>query len=360
MFWGASAFNQDLSDWNVCRGTNFIAMFRGAEAFSHALSWDLSCADDEPATCSNRGMFGGSPGSISESDVKECIDDACPNDPAKTSRGICGCGNPETGDADGDGTADCIDECPDDPEKTEEGKCLCRHLDPPNDGECNSPAPVDLGSAGNYVILAKSGISTVPASIITGDIAVSPIAATAITGFGLTLESGGQYSTASQITGSAFAASYGGDIATALTTAVGDMGTAYTDAASRASTAPINLANGAIGGLTLTPGVYTFNMGISIGSDVTFHGSSESVFIMQTTGVLTLAADKKVILTGGVLAKNIFWQVADYVEVLAGAHMEGILLAKTKVDFITESSLNGRVLAQTAVTLQKATITAPA
>jgi hypothetical protein len=51
-------------------------------------------------------------------------------------------------------------------------------------------APVGLGTACNYVILAKSGISTVPTSAITGSIAVSPIAATAMTGFGLVLDLG--------------------------------------------------------------------------------------------------------------------------------------------------------------------------
>jgi hypothetical protein len=64
-------------------------------------------------------------------------------------------------------------------------------------------------------------------------------------------------------------------------------------------------------------------------------------------------------LTNGALAKNIFWQVAGYVNVGEGAHMEGILLVKTAVTFVTGSSLNGRVLAQTACVLQMATITQP-
>jgi hypothetical protein len=223
---------------------------------------------------------------------------------------------------------------------------------------------VNLGTAATYTILAKTGISTVPDSSITGNIAVSPIAATAITGFGLTLDSEGQFSTASQITGKAFGASYGGATAAALTVAVGDMDTAYTDAAGRPNTdaARINLKGGAIGGLTLTPGVYTFQMGISIGTgtDVTFDadGDPDAVFILQTTGVLSQAADTKVVLANGAQKNNIFWQVAGNAKVAAGAHMEGVLLVKTDVLFVTGSSLNGRVLAQTAVNLQMATITA--
>jgi hypothetical protein len=56
------------------------------------------------------------------------------------------------------------------------------------------------------VILTKTGVSTVPDSVITGDIGVSPIAATAMTGFGLIMDSGGEFSTSSQLhgTGKAF------------------------------------------------------------------------------------------------------------------------------------------------------------
>ena len=36
--------------------------------------------------------------------------------------------------------------------------------------------------------------------------------------------------------------------------------------------------------------------------------------------------------------------------------MEGVVLVKTAAKFITGSNLNGRILAQTACTLQKATV----
>jgi hypothetical protein len=99
-------------------------------------------------------------------------------------------------------------------------------------------AVVNLGAAGNYVILAKTGISTAPTSDITGDIGVSPIAATAITGFSLIMDAGNQYSTSSTSsqlsdTCQAHAASYGGPVATTLAIAVSDMIAAYSDAARR-------------------------------------------------------------------------------------------------------------------------------
>jgi hypothetical protein len=221
--------------------------------------------------------------------------------------------------------------------------------------------PVNLRTAENYAILTKTGISTVPYSSITGDIAVSPIAATAITGFGLALDSGGQLSSASQVYGNAYAADYAVPTPTTLTSAVSDMETAYSDAEARtnADTTRNDLGNGAIGGKTLTTGVH-FGADISLSSDVTFSGSATDIFIVQTTGNMSLAGSTKVLLAGNAKAENIFWQVAGHVTVGPGAQLEGILLVKTDVLFETGSSLNGRVFAQTACNLQSASITEPA
>jgi cytoskeletal protein CcmA (bactofilin family) len=219
---------------------------------------------------------------------------------------------------------------------------------------------VDLGTAGNYAILAQTGISTVPTSAITGDIAVSPSTAAAITGFGLTRDSpGGEFSIASQVTGIVHASDYNTPTPSNLNITVLAMEDAYDDAVGRANTTAPDLNDGFIGGKTLNPGVHTFNTNIHITSatELTFSGSG--VFIIQTSGSVKLAADTKVILTDGALAENIFWQVAGKVTVGADAHMEGIILAKTDVTFITGSSLTGRILAQTACVLQMATITEP-
>jgi hypothetical protein len=234
-------------------------------------------------------------------------------------------------------------------------------------GRRSLEATVELLSAGDYTILTKTGISTVPSSVITGDIAVSPIAATAITGFDLTLHSTKQYSESTQVSEMVYAASYGGATATTLTTAVSAMETAYADAAGRSTNeaARKNLGAGTLGagGLfggpnaPLTPGVYTFDTNVLISGNIFFEGSG--VFIIQIAGSLTQAADVRVTLRNGASAQNIFWQVAGDVKVGAGAHLEGILLAKTAVTFETGSSLNGRILAQTHCALQVATIAQP-
>src|SRR5437879_882598 len=85
---------------------------------------------------------------------------------------------------------------------------------------------VDLGTAGNYTILTKAGVSATGATHVQGNIGVSPIAATAITGFGLK-RTDPTYSTSSLVTGKIFAANYAAPTPSNLTVAIGDMQTAY-------------------------------------------------------------------------------------------------------------------------------------
>ena len=220
------------------------------------------------------------------------------------------------------------------------------------------PAPVLLGAAGNYVVLAKTAISTVATSAVTGDIAVSPAAETYITGFGLTDATG--YATSPQVIGKVFAADQTPPTPSNLTTAVLNMQAAYTDAAGRPTPNFLELGTGNIGGKTLAPGLYKWTSTITIPANVTISGGANDVWIFQTSSDLTMASAMKVTLAGGAVAKNIFWQVAGKVEIGANAHFEGVLLCQTQVTLVTGASMNGRILAQTQVALQKATVVQPA
>ena len=224
------------------------------------------------------------------------------------------------------------------------------------------PAPVGLGTAANYTILAKTAISTVPQSMITGHIAVSPAAGSFITGFALTLDASTTFATSTQVVGGGrvYAASFTAPTPTLLTVAVGNMEGAYTDAAGRSNPNFLELGSGNVGGLTLAPGLYKWTSNITIPSDVTISGGANDTWIFQTTGNLTMSANMRVILGGQAQAKNIVWQVAGSVSTGAGAHFEGILLCKTQVTLETGTTMNGRVLAQTLVALQSATVTPPA
>jgi hypothetical protein len=230
------------------------------------------------------------------------------------------------------------------------------------DATVDSPAPgqpVNLGTAGTYAILAKSGISTVPASAITGHLGVSPAAGTYITGFSLIADATNVFATSTQVTGKVYAADHAAPTPSNLTTAVGDMQLAFTDAAGRMP-GITELGAGNIGGMTLAPGVYKWATGVTIPTDVTLNGRATDVWIFQIAQDLTMSSAAKVVLAGGAMPKNVFWQVAGLVDLGTTAHCEGVVLTQTAVTLRTGASLNGRLLAQTAVTIDSGTVVAPA
>jgi hypothetical protein len=244
----------------------------------------------------------------------------------------------------------------------------------PTGGVCTGAGCVDLGTADNYVILAKTGVSTVPSSVVTGNVGLSPAARTFLTGWSLITEPADTSFGSAQVVapGRLFAAdNVGGTTSVDLTTAVGNMETAYTTANGMAPAGGGNPATGgtacpgtgALGGLTLTPGVYTCTTTVSIatGTNVTLNGAG--VYVIRTTQGITQASGTQVLLTGGALAQNVFWVPALTVDIVgtAGATttMAGVILAKTNIVVGTNATVNGRLLAQTAVTLDQATVTQP-
>ena len=212
--------------------------------------------------------------------------------------------------------------------------------------------PVNLGAAGSFAVLSKSGVSNIPNSKITGDVGTSPITGAAITGL-----------TCAEVTGTIYTVNAAGPLpcrVTApsfLTTAVSNMETAYTDAAGRTNPSAVNLGAGNIGGMTLAPGLYKWTTNLGISKDVTLAGAANQVWIFQIAGTLNQASATKVILSGGAQAQNVFWQTAGGVIIGTTAHSEGTILTKTNIAMNTGASTNGRLLAQTAITLQKNVVT---
>ena len=215
-------------------------------------------------------------------------------------------------------------------------------------------ASVQLGTAGTFAILSKTGITDVYASAVTGDVGSSPITGAAI------------LVTCTEVTGKIFSVDATGPLpcvvtnAPFLTSAVGDMETAYLDASGRTLPDFTELGAGEIGGLTLAPGLYKWGTGVLISTDVTLSGGPNDVWIFQIAGTMIQASATRVTLTGGALAKNVFWQPAGAVAIGTTAHFEGIILAKTMIAANTGASVSGRLLAQTAVTLQQNAVIQPA
>ena len=220
------------------------------------------------------------------------------------------------------------------------------------------PAAVSLGAAATYRILSEAGISTTAGTAITGNIAVSPIAHTAITGFTYTPNLSATFGTATEVSGGVYTPDNLSPTPSNLTTAVSNMGAAYTDAAGRANPDFTNLGSGEIGGLTLQPGLYKWTTGVSISNNVTLNGGPNDVFIMQVSGTLSLATSKQVILTGGLQASNIFWAVSGAVTLGVSSSFSGIVIGSTSIAVQTLASVHGAFYAGTAVTLDDNAISA--
>lgn len=221
------------------------------------------------------------------------------------------------------------------------------------------PAPVSLGTAGTYVILGKSAITTTGVTAITGDIGLSPAAASNYVGFGLVMDASNQFSTSALVTGRVYAADYEVPTPANMTAAISSMETAYTDAAGRAIPTATELGAGDISGLTIVPGLYKWGTGVVINTNVTLNGGPNDVWIFQISQGLTMADGAGIILAGGAQAKNIFWQIFGVTTLNAGAHLEGIVMCQTNIEMLSGATVNGRLFAQTAVTLIANTVTQP-
>jgi hypothetical protein len=197
-------------------------------------------------------------------------------------------------------------------------------------------SPVALGAVSALAILAGVSISNTGETVINGDIGLSP--GTSVGGFppGIligTLHINDVIANQAKI----------------------DLTAAYNDAAGRTSTDIVTLS-GNIGGLTLTPGLYKSTSFLDISSgDLTFdaQGNPNAVFIIQIASALTTTSGRKVFLTGGASASNIFWQVGSSATFGTTSDFKGTVLAMQSITFNTGATLNGRALASNgAVTLE--------
>jgi len=190
-------------------------------------------------------------------------------------------------------------------------------------------AAVSLAGASSYAVLAGSAITSTGSTNINGDLGLSP--GTSVGGFppGILVGTLG--------------------INTPLsTTAKLDLTAAYNDAAGRTSTDIVTLS-GNIGGLTLTPGLYKSTSTLEISSgDLTFDakGDASAVFIIQISSTLTTSPGRKVILSGGASASNIFWQVGSSATFGTTSVFKGTVMAMQSITFNSGATLDGRALAR--------------
>ena len=194
--------------------------------------------------------------------------------------------------------------------------------------------PVNLGTASTFAVLAGSTVTNTGSTAIDGDVGVSP--GGAMTGFPPGIVSGGTMHSA--------------DAAAAL--AQSDLTIAYNDAAGRPATH--DLTGQDLGGLTLTPGVYSFSSSAQLTGVLTLdaQGDPNAVFIFKIGTTLTTATNSSVNLINGAGYFRTFWQVGSSATLGTGTHFAGHILAMVSITANTGATVQGQLLARTgAVTL---------
>jgi hypothetical protein len=210
---------------------------------------------------------------------------------------------------------------------------------PAASGTRANPLPVNLGTAAEFAVLAASTITNTGATIINGNLGVSP--AGAISGFPPGIVHGNIHLN---------------DGATSL--AQTDLTNAYNDAAGRT---PVTIAT-ELGGTSPAPGVYNSAAGtFGITGTLTLNGDANAIWIFQAASTLDAATSSQVVLSGGAKASNIFWTVGSSATILgAGSNFKGSILAQTSITVNGGAILEGRALAQTgAVTLDTNNVAIP-
>jgi hypothetical protein len=224
--------------------------------------------------------------------------------------------------------------------------------------KADGPLPVNLGTAGEFAILAASAIPNTGPTIINGNLGLSPATGAGITGLSAVQVNGVMY--AVDILGPA-----GSVMNPALLTAAkNDLTAAYIDARDRVPVPTgvfLDPGFGDIGGMTLVPGLYKFSSTAGItGASTTLTGGSTDVWVFQIGTSLTMGSGIQIILAGGAQARNIFWQVGSSATIGTYSDFKGTIMADQSITINTGATLEGRALARiAAVTLDTNHIALP-
>ncbi len=207
-----------------------------------------------------------------------------------------------------------------------------------------------LGTAGNYAVMAATTITNTGPTVVNGNLAISPNGSTSVTGF-----------PPGVVTGQRDEANANAVLAQT------DLVTAYNDAAGEPTT--VNLSGTDLGGLTLTPGVYTFDSSAQLTGTLTLdgQGSTNAVFIFQMGSTLTTASASHVELINGAGGCAVFWQVGSSATLGTTTDFQGTIMALTSITMTTGATIGvggigsgGRALAlNAALTLDSNVIIPP-
>jgi hypothetical protein len=196
-------------------------------------------------------------------------------------------------------------------------------------------APVGLGTAGNFSVLAGSTVTNTGPTRMSAQLGLHPGTA---------------------VTGAPVASAYQIANGPALQ-AKSDLVKAYKNAAGQAST-PLSSAQ--LSGARFTAGIYraSSELKLSAGSvTLDAQGDPNALFIFQIGSALTTLSATSVALVNGAQACNVFWQVGSSATFGTGSTFVGNVMALTTITAKTGATFNGRLLARNgAVNLDTNTI----
>jgi hypothetical protein len=213
--------------------------------------------------------------------------------------------------------------------------------------------PINLGTANDFTILSETGITTTGVTSVLGDIGSSPISSTAITGFGLIMATDNQSSHTPIVTGKVYGPDYAVPTPSKMTTAIGDMEAAFTNANGIVDPQPlVEKYAGDISGQTLSAGLYKWSTNVLVtNAGVTLSGGPNDVWIFQIAQDLVVNNSAIITLAGGAQAKNIFWVVSGQATLGTYTNFSGVIISKTLISLNTGAKVTGKLFAQTAVTM---------
>lgn len=203
-------------------------------------------------------------------------------------------------------------------------------------------APVDLGTATSFAVLAGQSVTNTGASVVTGDLGVGP--GTAVSGIPPLVLLGGVQHVADAV----------------AIQAQSDLTTAYDSAAGRSTV--IDTTGQDLGGRTFTSGVVEHTSGMELTGTVRLdaEGDPSAVFIFKAGSTLVTASNSTVLLVNGASPCNVYWQVGSSATLGTDTTFVGTVMALTSATLDTRASVQGRVLARNgSVTLDTNVITRP-
>ncbi|MGA2177244.1 MAG: ice-binding family protein [Verrucomicrobiota bacterium] len=220
-----------------------------------------------------------------------------------------------------------------------------------HDNAMATPPEVDLGTANKFAVLGASTVTSTGNSVVNGELVNANLGlypGTSVTGFPPGIVNGTMHVT------DAVAQQAQTDLTTAYNTAAGLTPTG-------------NIPGQELAGLTLKPGVYSFSYSdILLDGTLTLDGEglADPVFVFQIGSTLTTGSDSSVVMKNddnSAPGISVFWQVGSSATLGTDTDFEGNILAKASISDAGGSTVDGRLLAETAaVTLIDTTITVPA